>query len=55
MKRICAYCGKYMGTKPPFGGLNHEWDKAVTHGICESCKEKEIGELNANNIQKQNR
>lgn len=37
MKRTCAGCGKYMGTTPPYGGMNHEWDNATTHGICKEC------------------
>jgi hypothetical protein len=37
MKRICAWCGKYLGEKP---GL----DRVVTHGICDECAK----EMNAN-------
>lgn len=31
MIRICAYCGKVMGEKPPFE------DRRVTHGMCDAC------------------
>ena len=31
MERFCAWCGKYMGKKPPLD------DKTATHGMCESC------------------
>jgi len=34
MIRLCAWCGAEMGEKWPF------WDKSVTHGICDSCREK---------------
>jgi len=30
----CAWCGKYMGEKPPYE------DKSVTHTICAECREK---------------
>ena len=31
MKRICAWCLKFMGEKEPLK------DKRKTHGICDSC------------------
>lgn len=34
LARICAWCGKNMGEKPPFN------DSAVSHGICEDCAKK---------------
>ncbi|MDD5039348.1 MAG: hypothetical protein PHN78_08575, partial [Dehalococcoidales bacterium] len=30
----CAWCGKCMGEKPPYG------DKSITHTICEECRAK---------------
>jgi len=30
----CAWCGKYMGEKPPYE------DKSITHSICPECKAK---------------
>jgi len=30
----CAWCGKYMGEKPPYE------DKGITHSICPECKAK---------------
>lgn len=34
MKRICDWCGKDMGDKPPY----EDYDS--THGICEECYKK---------------
>ena len=42
MKRICCYCYKLMGTKPPYGG---KWAEVETHGICDVCMEREVKEL----------
>jgi len=30
----CAWCGRIIGDKPPYGG---RWDREVTDGICEKC------------------
>ena len=30
----CAWCGKIVGTKPPFGGWR---DKEIVDGICDDC------------------
>lgn len=35
----CAWCGKYMGEKPPYE------DKRVSHSICDECKAKYFPEL----------
>jgi len=32
----CAWCGKYMGEKPPYE------DKGITHSICPECKAKQF-------------
>ena len=37
MIRICAWCNKVMGEKKPLS------DKSETHGICQSCLDKEMG------------
>jgi len=37
MKRLCAWCGMFMGEKPPFGGLEDKFSNQVTHGICNDC------------------
>ena len=34
IKRLCAWCGKDMGEKPPLE------DKSETHGMCEECFSK---------------
>lgn len=34
MIRLCAWCGKTIGEKPPYE------DKGVTHGMCPECYEK---------------
>jgi hypothetical protein len=34
----CAWCGKYMGEKPPYE------DKSITHSICEECRAKHFPE-----------
>uniref|UniRef100_A0A6M3JMM8 ClpX-type ZB domain-containing protein n=1 Tax=viral metagenome TaxID=1070528 RepID=A0A6M3JMM8_9ZZZZ len=49
MLRQCSWCGKDMGEKPPLE------DKSVTDGICDECLEKVKGELNGNNIQREER
>ena len=36
MKRICAWCNKYMGGDPK--------STIITHGICEDCAEKMLEE-----------
>jgi len=33
----CAWCGIVTGNKSPYGG---KYDKEITHGICESCLQK---------------
>lgn len=43
MKRVCAWCGKDMGEKPPYGGPGGKFDKEVTHGMCDECSEKAYG------------
>jgi len=35
MKIICAWCGKYIGLKPPYH------DNSITHTICDDCYKKE--------------
>ncbi len=41
MIRVCAWCKKVIGQKPPFE------DKSETHGMCESCFSKvERGDSN---------
>lgn len=41
MIRICSYCGKYLGKKPPLK------DKSETHGICDSCLEIQLQKIEA--------
>ena len=42
VQRICAWCKVVMGTKEiPDGSMN-----APTHGICEECYDKWMGDLN---------
>jgi len=36
----CAWCGKNLGEKPPYGGRH---DTEVTHGICDDCRRKYFG------------
>jgi DNA-directed RNA polymerase subunit RPC12/RpoP len=38
MKRVCAWCGKDMGTKP-------SESTGTTHGMCPDCLKKEMGEM----------
>jgi antirestriction protein ArdC len=38
----CAWCGKYMGEKPPYE------DKSVTHSICPECRAKYFPEKGPN-------
>src|SRR3990167_10718538 len=38
MKRVCCYCKKSMGQKPPYK------DKRTTHGVCGNCFLKVIAE-----------
>ena len=42
MKRVCSWCGKDMGEKPPYE------DKGVTHTICPECKKRYFPELGGN-------
>ena len=37
MRRFCAWCGKYMGEKPPLD------DKTATHGMCKKCFKIQMG------------
>lgn len=37
MKRVCIYCKKVYGEKPPFGGLEDKFTNQETHGICPDC------------------
>ena len=53
IKRVCAYCGAFLGNLVLPKGSNPE--KLVTHGICPKCLikeeekfEKEISEQNTN-------
>jgi len=39
MKTICCYCKKDLGEKAPYD------DKSVSHGICQSCVNKENAKL----------
>jgi len=36
MKRVCAWCNKNMGEKPPYE------DTSETHGMCDECLESEM-------------
>jgi hypothetical protein len=38
LKRVCAWCGKDMGTKPSA-------ETGTTHGMCPDCLKKEMGEM----------
>lgn len=38
MIRICAWCGKTLGEKPPYS------DKSKTHGACDSCTKRILKE-----------
>ena len=42
MERFCAWCGKYMGQKPPLD------DKSATHGMCPRCFKIQMGEVKQN-------
>jgi len=37
VKRVCIYCKKVYGEKPPFGGLEDKFTNQETHGICPDC------------------
>jgi hypothetical protein len=39
IKRICAWCGKVMGTKPGNAIVFNGGRVDETHGICEACQE----------------
>lgn len=39
MVRICAWCGKVIGTKPPLK------DTTETHGICDACFKEETEQV----------
>jgi len=41
MKKVCAWCGKYLGTKRPIK------NNQITHCICQSCNEKELDKITA--------
>ncbi len=43
MKVKCAWCGKDLGEKPPYGGRDGKYDKMVTHGMCDDCLQKQSG------------
>ena len=32
----CDWCGKFIGTRPPFGG-KYDDTKEATSGICDNC------------------
>ena len=38
MKIVCAWCKKDLGEKKPLK------DKAITHGMCQACYDKQIQE-----------
>ncbi len=38
IKRICAYCNKYLGSKKVADTHNPKFN--ITHGICEKCKQE---------------
>ena len=42
MKRQCAYCGRSMGSKPPYRGPQAN---ETTHGICPKCLAREQEKL----------
>ena len=33
----CAWCGKFTGDKPPYGG---KYDAEITDGMCPECLER---------------
>ena len=39
MTRICAWCGRFLGTAPP------QDDRSTTHGICPECEEYAAAEV----------
>ena len=43
IKRICAYCNKYLGSKKVDKVPDPKFN--MTHGICEGCKQKIMLEL----------
>ena len=36
MRRVCAWCGREMGEKPPYD------DPSITHSICDECLPKAL-------------
>jgi len=38
----CAWCGRIIGDKPPYG-CKH--DKKITDGICDDCYRREMREM----------
>ena len=47
IKRICAWCGRYLGSKecqcPPHQSI----EKAITHSICPDCLQKALAEIDS--------
>ena len=43
VKRICAYCGKYLGSKEVANTANPKLN--ITHGICPECFQKIMCDL----------
>ena len=47
IKRICAWCGRYLGSKECQCSPHQSIEEPVTHSICPECLEKALDEIDS--------
>ncbi|BBO79717.1 hypothetical protein DSCO28_02830 [Desulfosarcina ovata subsp. sediminis] len=47
IRRVCAWCGRDMGTKECESDCPEGVEDPITHTICPECKAKALAELNS--------
>ena len=45
MRRVCAWCSRYLGSKECQCPSHQSIEKAITHSICPECLEKALAEI----------
>ncbi len=50
IKRVCAWCSRYLGSKECESLPQQSIEELVSHSICPECLKKEIAEINAISI-----
>jgi hypothetical protein len=48
IQRVCAWCGRFLGTKESQYQSTNKTEVPISHGICSECREKVLAEIKPN-------